>query len=76
MTNQRWLPWIALLGIVLLEISVVMQVGAQEDNPARTVIGPSNIDLADGAAALQMGNAEDGVRWRSPYATRPDHRGE
>jgi tetratricopeptide (TPR) repeat protein len=62
MTNQRWLPWIALLGIVLLEIAVVMQVGAQEDNPARTVIGPSNIDLADGAAALQMGNAEDGVR--------------
>jgi len=28
----------------------------------RTVIGPSNVDLADGAAALLAGDAEEGVR--------------
>jgi tetratricopeptide (TPR) repeat protein len=57
MTNRRWLR-----GITLLGIAVVLQVAAQEDNPARTVIGPSNVDLADGANALRMGDAEDGVR--------------
>jgi tetratricopeptide (TPR) repeat protein len=34
----------------------------QSDASAKTVIGPGNIDLADGAAALRVGNAEDGVR--------------
>ena len=29
---------------------------------AKTVIGPANVDLADGAAALRAGDAEDGVR--------------
>jgi tetratricopeptide (TPR) repeat protein len=32
------------------------------DAAAKTVIGPGNTDLADGAAALRVGNAEDGVR--------------
>ena len=57
MTKQRWLPWIALLGL-----AVTVPVTAQEDDAARTVIGPSNLDLADGATALRMGDAEDGVR--------------
>lgn len=57
MTNRHWLPWIALLGI-----AVALPAAAQEDKATRTVIGPSNVDLADGATALRMGDAEDGVR--------------
>lgn len=34
----------------------------QSDAAAKTVIGPGNIDLADGAAALRAGDAEQGVR--------------
>ena len=34
----------------------------QTDSVAKTVIGPGNIDLADGAAALRAGDAEEGVR--------------
>lgn len=57
MKTRRFLPLLALLGIVL-----VVPATGQEDNQPRTVIGPSNIDLADGATALRTGNAEDGVR--------------
>ena len=32
-----------------------------DDRQARTVIGPSNVDLADGATALRLGDAEEGV---------------
>ena len=35
---------------------------SQSDASAKTVIGPANVDLADGAAALRAGDAEDGVR--------------
>jgi hypothetical protein len=48
---------LALLGTVM-----VVPANGQEDSQPRTVIGPSNIDLADGATALRTGNAEDGVR--------------
>jgi Flp pilus assembly protein TadD len=48
---------LALLGIVTCADAV-----GQTENEAGTVIGPSNIDLADGAAALRVGNAVDGVR--------------
>jgi hypothetical protein len=34
----------------------------QSDAVAKTVIGPANADLADGAAALRAGDAEEGVR--------------
>ena len=34
----------------------------QSDAVAKTVIGPGNADLADGAAALQTGDADEGVR--------------
>lgn len=47
----------ALLGIVVCADAV-----GQSENEARTVIGPSNVDLADGATALRVGNAVDGVR--------------
>ncbi len=49
--------------LVLLGSALVVPAAAQdEDAGSRTVIGPGNIDLADGATALRMGNAEDGVR--------------
>ena len=56
MIIRRFVPLLALLGIV-----VVVPAAGQEDSQPRTVIGPSNIDLADGATALRAGNAEDGV---------------
>jgi len=57
MITRRFVTLLALLGIV-----VAMPAAGQEDSQTRTVIGPSNIDLAEGAAALRMGDAEDGVR--------------
>lgn len=50
-----WL--VVLLAIVLLAWS---QVAAEEDN--RTIIGPRNPPLAEGAEALNAGDAEEGVR--------------
>ena len=46
-----------LIAIVLLAWS---QVAAEEDN--RTIIGPRNVPLAEGAEALNAGDAEEGVR--------------
>jgi len=46
-----------LLAIVLLTWS---QVAADEG--AKTIIGPRNVPLAEGVAALNAGNAEEGVR--------------
>ena len=57
MILRGFVPLLALLGIVM-----VVPANGQEDSQPRTVIGPSNIDLADGATALRTGNAEDGVR--------------
>lgn len=57
MFTRQFVPLLALLGIV-----VAAPATGQEVGQPRTVIGPSNIDLADGATALRMGNAEDGVR--------------
>ena len=48
--------------IVLLSTCIGATAGAQDDQHSRTVIGPSNIDLADGAEALLAGDAEQGVR--------------
>lgn len=57
MTIRRFLPLLVLLGS-----AVAVPVAGQEDEQAQTIIGPSNVDLADGATALRMGNAVDGVR--------------
>lgn len=57
MTIRQFVLLLVLLG----SISAVPAT-EQEDSQIRTVIGPSNIDLADGATALRAGNAEDGVR--------------
>jgi tetratricopeptide (TPR) repeat protein len=55
MNTARLLPLLLLLG-------VTAQAVPQADTPAKTVLGPSNADLADGAAALRAGDAEEGVR--------------
>ena len=40
---------------------LAMSAATASETP-RTVIGPTNVDLADGAAALLAGDAEEGVR--------------
>ena len=48
--------------VLFLSAAAVAQATGDEDGQARTVIGPSNIDLADGADALRAGDAAEGVR--------------
>ena len=48
--------------LLLTTATAAAQVSDRAGGDARTVIGPSNIDLADGAAALRTGDAEEGVR--------------
>jgi tetratricopeptide (TPR) repeat protein len=58
MRSIHFLPLLALL------VSLVQAQAAtgQSEAAAKTVVGPANVDLADGAEALRIGNAEDGVR--------------
>ena len=58
MTNARYLPLIVLLG----SLAQAQAPAGQSDAVAKTVIGPGNTALADGAAALRAGDAEEGVR--------------
>ena len=58
MTIARYLPLLMLLA----SLALAQGHAAQSDAAAKTVIGPSNTDLADGAAALRIGDAEEGVR--------------
>jgi Flp pilus assembly protein TadD len=51
-----------LIFITLLSSCIGATAGGQEHEHSRTVIGPSNIDLADGAEALLAGDADKGVR--------------
>ena len=46
---------------MLLSQAAFAQIATSKDEQSRTVIGPSNVDLADGAAALKSGDAEEGV---------------
>ncbi len=48
--------------VLLLGIVAVNFATADEMPDARTIIGPSNIKLADGAQALREGDGEEGVR--------------
>jgi len=60
--NMRIFP--ALLGVLLLP-SLAMAQGTrpfESDANAKTVIGPTNAPLSDGAQALMAGDAETGVR--------------
>ncbi len=58
MNKKRACALIESIGVVCLCI-VGLQVAAQE---SKTVIGPSNPELAQGAEALMAGDAEEGVR--------------
>jgi tetratricopeptide (TPR) repeat protein len=58
MTIARYLPMIVLLG----SLAQAQVPAGQSDAVAKTVIGPSNANLADGAAALRTGDADEGVR--------------
>lgn len=58
MTIVHYLPLLTLLA----SLAMAQAPAGQSDAVAKTVIGPGNADLADGAAALRVGDAEDGVR--------------
>ena len=58
MTIARYLLLLLLPGL----LAQAQAPGGEADTVAKTVIGPGNIDLADGAAALRIGDAEEGVR--------------
>jgi len=58
MTIAHYLLLLTLLG----SLALAQGTAGQSDATAKTVIGPGNVDLADGAAALRIGEAEDGVR--------------
>jgi tetratricopeptide (TPR) repeat protein len=58
MTIAHYLSLLTLLASVAL----AQAPAGQSDAVAKTVIGPDNVDLADGAAALRIGDAEEGVR--------------
>lgn len=47
---------------ILLAAALLMMLQAQPSNDARTVIGPRNLYLYDGAHALMAGDGEEGVR--------------
>ena len=48
--------------LLLVPVVTAAQQPGNDEGQARTVIGPSNVDLADGAAALRAGDAVEGVR--------------
>lgn len=58
MTLARYLPLLTFLAA----LGPALASAGQSDAAAKTVIGPSNVNLADGAAALRAGDAEEGVR--------------
>jgi len=48
--------------MLLASLAQAQTPASQSGAVAKTVVGPDNADLADGAAALRVGDAEDGVR--------------
>ena len=51
-----------LLLVTLMGICTCAAAAVSDEQQSRTIIGPSNIDLADGAQALKAGDIEEGVR--------------
>lgn len=47
---------------ILLAAALLLMLQAQPSNDARTVLGPRNVHLYDGANALMAGDGEEGVR--------------
>lgn len=58
MDIARLLP----LLLLLASLAQAQSTTGRSDAVAKTVVGPANADLADGAAALREGDAEEGVR--------------
>lgn len=58
MNTARFLPLLMLLG----SLAQAQSTARQSEAVAKTVVGPTNADLAEGAAALRAGDAEQGVR--------------
>ena len=58
MDIARLLPLLLLLG----SLAQAQSTTGRSDAVAKTVVGPANADLADGAAALRAGDVEEGVR--------------
>jgi tetratricopeptide (TPR) repeat protein len=48
--------------MTLLFLGMSLVAAADESNTSKTVLGPRNVPLADGAEALQLGKPERGVR--------------
>ncbi len=55
--------WFVVLAAILLLVPIALSASQSVDNPGinKTVLGPRNLYLADGAEALQAGDAEAGV---------------
>jgi tetratricopeptide (TPR) repeat protein len=51
-----------ILALLTIGLLAAAQVIADDEAAAKTVLGPKNIYLADGANALMAGDAEEGVR--------------
>ena len=58
MNIARFLP----LLVLLVSLAQAQTPASQSGAVAKTVVGPSNAELEDGATALRVGDAEDGVR--------------
>ena len=58
MDITRLLP----LLLLLASLAQAQSTAGRSDAVAKTVVGPANADLADGAAALRVGDVEEGVR--------------
>jgi tetratricopeptide (TPR) repeat protein len=48
--------------LLLASLAQAQTTDRRSDAVAKTVVGPANADLADGAAALRAGDVEEGVR--------------
>jgi tetratricopeptide (TPR) repeat protein len=48
--------------LLLASLAQAQTTDGRSDAVAKTVVGPANADLADGAAALRAGDVEEGVR--------------
>ena len=59
MCSAKRTPFIVLF---LVGVATLNPVFAQDSAQAKTVIGPTNPDLAAGAQALRLGKAEEGIR--------------
>jgi tetratricopeptide (TPR) repeat protein len=58
MNIARFMP----LLLLLASLAQAQTTDRRSDAVAKTVVGPANADLADGAAALRAGDVEEGVR--------------